>query len=58
MYLENWVPKYSLLCRSKSEIGILGSAFFIGMITGLPWYPTLSDKIGRKKVFVTTVFLT
>ena len=36
--LQNWVPQLNLICSSDAEIGLIGSAFWIGVIVGLPWY--------------------
>jgi len=46
-YLDNWVNKMDLLCKPKSEIGFLGSSFFIGIIISIAFVPRLSDSIGR-----------
>lgn len=56
-YLENWVPKLGLLCEKKDRLGLLGSAFFAGILIGMMIVPHLADKYGRKIVFNTTIFL-
>ena len=53
-YLENWVEKLDLLCRPDSQIGLLGSCFFIGIIISILWVPKTSDKVGRTNL----IFLT
>lgn len=61
LYLDNWVPKLGLECKSDAEVGFLGSAYFIGILVGLPVLPSVSDKYGRKKLYaavVYTIFLT
>ena len=47
-YLDNWELKLDLLCESSSNVGFLGSSFFIGVIFGLLITPKLSDLYGRK----------
>jgi len=34
-YLDNWVEKLGMLCERSDRIGMLGSAFFIGIIIGM-----------------------
>jgi len=46
-YLDNWVEKLGLLCKSDSQIGFLGSCFFIGVIASILWVPKASDAHGR-----------
>jgi len=46
-YLDNWVNKMDLLCKPQSEIGFLGSCFFIGIIISIAFVPKLSDQSGR-----------
>ena len=50
-YLDNWVSKLDLLCESDQRIGYIGSAFFVGLLSGLAFIPTVSDKFGRRPVF-------
>ena len=38
-YLDNWVEKLGLLCETKERIGMLGSAYFIGILIALPFVP-------------------
>lgn len=47
-----------MLCETKSRLGFLGACFFIGVITASSIVPVgfLSDKYGRKWVFVGTMF--
>ena len=47
-YIDNWVEKYDLTCESKFKIGLLGSCFFLGVVSTLLVYPPISDKYGRK----------
>lgn len=54
-YIDNWVSpdKYELLCVEKWKIGLMGSMFFIGVISTLLIIPPISDKCsGRKPVFI------
>lgn len=54
-YLDNWVDKLGLLCESKQRIGMLGSAFFIGILLAMMIVPKASDLWGRKYLFVLTM---
>lgn len=45
-YLDNWVPKFNLLCKRKEEIGFIGSSFFIGIITSILIIPPIADQYG------------
>jgi hypothetical protein len=38
-YIENWVEKLDLLCESKDRLGLLGSAFFAGILISLVIIP-------------------
>jgi len=57
-YIANWVKPLNLLCRDDAEVGLLGAAFFIGLFVALFFLPQVSDRIGRKKVFLWTMVLT
>jgi MFS family permease len=46
-YFDNWVEKLDLLCKPQSEIGMLGSCFFMGLMITIFWAPQYSDKHGR-----------
>ena len=50
-YLDNWVEKLDLVCEPDTRIGYIGSAFFAGLLMGLAFIPTISDKYGRRPVF-------
>ena len=50
--LHNWVEKLDLTCTPGWKIGMLGSAVFVGWVITLLWVPRLSDRYGRKWVFV------
>ena len=57
-YIDNWVEQTDMLCETKSRLGFLGACFFIGVICASSIVPVgfLSDKYGRKWVFVGTMF--
>lgn len=57
-YLDNWVQKLDLLCESKERLGLLGSAYFVGILTAMIIIPQLSDFYGRKNIFVITLTIT
>ena len=52
---DNWVSKFDMLCEPKEKIGMLGSAFFLGILLGLAFVPKLSDIYGRKPLFLLTM---
>ena len=56
-YFNNWVFKFDMLCRSHEQIGMLGSAFFIGVIFGLITIPGIADIFGRKNPFIFTLMV-
>ena len=51
-YLDNWVPKLDMLCKPQSEIGLLGSFFFLGAMMSIFWIPKYADKYGRKNIIL------
>lgn len=56
-YLDNWVNKMDLLCKPQSEIGFLGSCFFIGIIISVAFAPKVSDEKGRLMILRASLFL-
>lgn len=56
--MDNWVQKLDLLCESKERLGLLGSAFFVGILTAMIIIPQLSDYYGRKNIFIFTLVIT
>lgn len=56
-YLNNWVNKLGMLCESQSNIGFLGSSYYIGIVLAMLVIPALSDCYGRKTVFIWTMVL-
>ena len=46
--LHNWVEQLDLTCKSNSEIGLIGSSYFIGIMVSVFVLPRLSDLYGRK----------
>ena len=59
MYIDNWSGQCNLLCESKERIGALGACFFIGILIASTIIPVgyLSDKLGRKWIFVATLIV-
>jgi MFS family permease len=51
-YLDNWVPKLDMLCKPQSEIGLLGSFFFLGAMLSIFWIPKYADTKGRKYIIL------
>lgn len=51
-YIDNWVEQYSLLCEPKWRIGLIGSCYFIGVITTILVIPWLVDRVGRRWIVI------
>ena len=47
---DNWVDRFDLTCASKSKIGFIGTAYFIGLICTMAFIPRISDLYGRDKM--------
>lgn len=54
-FFDNWVEKLDMLCKPQSEVGILGSCFFFGLMVTILWMPQYSDKYGRLFVIQLTL---
>jgi MFS family permease len=50
--LDNWIKKFELDCASETIIGSFGMLFFIGFSLGSLIVARLSDKYGRKRIFL------
>jgi MFS family permease len=50
--LNNWVQSLDMICFSGTEIGMLGSLYFLGWAILVLVVPPLSDKYGRWKIAV------
>ena len=50
-FIDNWVNKLDLLCVPHAKVGLMGSAFFIGVLIAIIWVPSSSDKYGRLNFF-------
>ena len=46
----------NLICTPPQQIGLIGQMYFMGLILGLPFLTTFSDKYGRKPIFLFTIF--
>ena len=46
--LENWISYYKIECAPKSQIGLFGTTFFVGIVLGCAILPRMSDIYGRK----------
>ena len=54
---DNWVGKFDLLCEEKFKVGLIGSMFFAGVITGTLFIPALADAFGRKLIVIIAFIL-
>ena len=50
--LHNWVQQLDLICVKGATIGSIGSGFFLGWAAGCLVFPSLSNKIGRRSIFL------
>lgn len=50
--LNNWMTSWDLICSSHLSVSLFGMLFFIGFAAGQLILPPLSDKYGRKKIFM------
>ena len=46
--LHNWVEQLDMKCKSNSEIGLIGTMYFVGIIFSVLIVPRISDLYGRK----------
>jgi MFS family permease len=44
-----------MLCEPKWKVGLLGAIAFFGVLISTAIVPLLSDKIGRKVIYVVTL---
>lgn len=54
-YLDNWVDNVYELCEPKYKVGLIGSAYFVGVIISVATVPPLADAYGRKYLFIGSV---
>ena len=54
-YIDNWQNQFDLLCAPGWKIGMIGSAYFLGLVIGLPIIGPYSDIYGRRNTFLMTV---
>ena len=63
--LDNWITRLSMQCSQGTDLGILGSVFFLGNAISSLFVPRMADIYGRKWVlaanqsvqFIAMVFL-
>ena len=46
--LHNWVEQLDLKCKSNSEIGLIGTMYFVGVVLSVLIVPRMADLHGRK----------
>jgi MFS family permease len=54
-YINNWVEKWDMLCEPGWKVGLLGALCFLGVLISTAFVPLVSDKVGRKVIFVVTL---
>jgi hypothetical protein len=52
--LKNWIEEYDMHCSPSVAFGIFGSLYFLAVVIFSIIIPPLADKIGRKKVLITS----
>jgi len=57
-YIDNWIDRLDMLCVPNLKVGMLGSCFFIGIIISIIPVPALSDRYGRRSIYLATMALT
>lgn len=50
--LKNLTRKLSLECISDTEMGLIGSCYFIGFMVGALFIPRLADIFGRRWIII------
>lgn len=58
-YIDNWVSpeKFDLLCEPKWKVGMIGSAYFVGVALFMLISPPYADKNGRRNIFIFFLFV-
>ena len=55
--LHNWYESLDLACRSKSEVGLIGSILFVGWTLAAFVFPRLADIHGRRLIFTGSMLI-
>ena len=55
--LDNLIEQYDMQCDGKLTISLFGMMFFLGFAIGSVILPPLSDKYGRKNLFLLSLFI-
>ena len=50
--LHNWAVQLDLACKSDSEIGLIGTMYFVGVILSVTTLLRLSDLYGKKRAIL------
>ena len=56
-FFQNWYTRLDLLCKSHYEIGMIGSAYFLGLVIMIIPIPIISDQYGRRKVLLAAIMV-
>ena len=54
---HNWVEELDLYCTPKSQIGLLGTLLFAGILFGMVFVIPFSDTFGRKPLLIVNAVL-
>ncbi len=55
--LHNWYEHLDLSCKSKTQVGFIGSSLFIGWTISAFIFPRIADIIGRRPVFCLSMLI-
>ena len=55
--LHNWYESLDLACRSKGEVGLIGSILFVGWTLAAFIFPRLADIYGRRLIFTSSMLI-
>ena len=55
--MQNWLEQYDLTCASSSDLALVGTVYFIGVVLGSLTLPGISDKVGRKPISILGISL-
>ena len=55
--LHNWIEQLDLACKKDSTVAWIGSIIFLGWMLASVVIPPLSDRLGRKWIFITFLIL-
>ena len=55
--LNNWIVEFDLLCDSSVQVGMFGTAFFLGLLIAVVLFLRIGDLYGRINTMRTLYFI-